>query len=479
MKKVLNTVFLWAVCLFIIGSFCGCSVVNAFMTWVFPSCKGHHPGSDDGGVKYNVQATGKYSDGIMLPNLTTEQSELHILMSMSYDQIVALETENAPQPQVQATNIWKNAYGTDIVVDVVSEAQQTEWLSTAVASGTSPDIIPSNFPLWSARGLVANVDDEKFAPYLDLDDEELGFDKERMTQYNFQGHPQWAIVEEPQMYYTVYNRTKFEILGEKTPMDYYLDGDKWTWSQFVETAKAMTDADAGEYGFTGWMLFPYTAPYPMLTLDAETGQAALQIDNEKYVGWMTDVYNFYQRDQAGRRSYDLQNWRTTFPGGTDAMVFAHLSDYEKIVKMAKELESGEFGIAPYPIYDKGGETERITPASLWGYSISSGALHPEAAATYIRLEILVRNNIKAAHPGRGYLDTVLTEDEKNMLEKTANDKVIMEMILGIGDCYNILDTQLVPPIYYNANEASVQAEIDAVKPLLQAEIDDYNSELAE
>ena len=217
----------------------------------------------------------------------------------------------------------------------------------------------------------------------------------------------------------------------------------------------------------------------MLTLDEETGQATLNIDNEKYVGWMTEVYNFYQRDQAGRRSYDLQEWSTTFPSGSDAMVFTHVSGYEKIVKMAKELESGEFGIAPYPIYDKGGETERIVPASLWGYSISSGALHPEAAATYIRLEILVRNNIKAAHPGRGYLDTVLTEDEKKMLEDTANDQVIMEMILGVGDCYNILDTQLVPPIYYNANEASVQAEIDAVKPLLQAEIDDYNSELAE
>ena len=194
MKRVLSAVLAAAVCV--------------FMTGVLSGCDEDKHGSGDG-VEYNIQATGKYSDGIMLPNLTTEQSELHILMSMSYDQIVALETENAPQPQVQATNIWKNAYGTDIVVDVVSEAQQTEWLSTAVASGTSPDIIPSNFPLWSARGLVANVDDEKFAPYLDLDDEELGFDKERMAQYNFQGHPQWAIVEEPQMYYTVYNRTKF------------------------------------------------------------------------------------------------------------------------------------------------------------------------------------------------------------------------------------------------------------------------------
>ena len=80
MKKVLNTVFLWAVCLFIIDSFCGCSVVNAFMTWIFPSCKGHHPGSDDGGVKYNIQATGKYSDGKMcIRDRYISGSQLHHL----------------------------------------------------------------------------------------------------------------------------------------------------------------------------------------------------------------------------------------------------------------------------------------------------------------------------------------------------------------------------------------------------------------
>ena len=95
-------------------------------------------------------------------------------------------------------------------------------------------------------------------------------------------------------------------------MEYYQEG-KWNWTQFVETAKAMTDPNTGDYGFTGWMLFPYTSIYPMMTLDAETGQASLNVDNEKYVGWMTEVYNFYQRDESGRRSWDLQNWGTHLP----------------------------------------------------------------------------------------------------------------------------------------------------------------------
>ena len=92
----------------------------------------------------------------------------------------------------------------------------------------------------------------------------------------------------------------------------------------------MTDPGTGDYGFTGWMLFPYMGPYQLVTLDEQTGQATLNIDNEKYVGWMTEVYNFYQKDESGRRSWDLQNWGTTFPSGTDAMCFANLNAYERI-----------------------------------------------------------------------------------------------------------------------------------------------------
>ena len=118
---------------------------------------------------------------------------------MTLEQIKALETNSIPQPMVQATYIWKEAYGVDIAFDVVSESQTAEYLSTAVAAGTSPDIIPGgndNFPVFSAKGLVADMDDEKFSKYLDLNDEELGFNKELMAQYNFRAilsGPLWRI----------------------------------------------------------------------------------------------------------------------------------------------------------------------------------------------------------------------------------------------------------------------------------------------
>ena len=134
---------------------------------VLSGCKKNTGKTEEKEVQFTIPATGSdYAKDIMLPEL--KNPELHIMMSMSYDNIKKLDTPSNPFHQVQATNVWKEVYGTDIVVDVVAESQQTEYLSTAVASGTSPDIIPANsmtYPLWSAKGLVADIDDPKFAAY--------------------------------------------------------------------------------------------------------------------------------------------------------------------------------------------------------------------------------------------------------------------------------------------------------------------------
>ena len=68
---------------------------------------------------YSITASGSaYADGILLPELTADQPALRIMMSLSYQQLEELETEDDPQPLVQCTKIWKNAYGTDIAFDL-------------------------------------------------------------------------------------------------------------------------------------------------------------------------------------------------------------------------------------------------------------------------------------------------------------------------------------------------------------------------
>ena len=67
-----------------------------------------------------------------------------------------------------------------------------------------------------------------------------------------------------------------------------------------------------------------------------------------------------------------------------------------------------------------------------------------------------------------------------MMEAVEDDPVCVEMIRGIGDCYlGIVDASIVPPMYYQETQESVQAIFDAQKNALQAEFDEFNEQVEE
>ena len=93
MKKVLCTVMAGAMLVSMTAALSGCKRNNG-------------PDGGDKAVEFVKQATGSdYATDIMLPEL--KDSELHIMMSLSYENIKKLDTEKNPQAQVQSTNIWK------------------------------------------------------------------------------------------------------------------------------------------------------------------------------------------------------------------------------------------------------------------------------------------------------------------------------------------------------------------------------------
>ncbi len=425
---------------------------------------------------FNIPAAGDYSDGILLPEL--EDAAVTVMMSIDWSYLETNNNPDDPFAQFQATHIWRGAYaeqGGDVEIITISDEQQTDYLATQSASGTAPDIVNANydmtFPRWSGMGLVANVSD--YADYLDLDG---GLYNTRLMEqcFNINGNSYAVITQsEPDRNYIVFNKTKFEQAGQATPLDLWKQGN-WNWTQFVKSAKAMTSGD--DYGFTGWGLFPYFAPYPMATLNG--GQAALNIDDPKYMRYMTEVYNLYQVDKAARGDVSLQQWSSLFPLGTDAMVQTNKAGFKRIVESATRLGGDEFGIAPVPVFDPAGESQSIASASLWGYSISKQAKNPIGAAAYIRLETMVTRNIEKAFEGTTWFDQNLTADEKAMLEATANDPICPEMIRGIGNCYlGIIDSIIVPQIYYGPTQNSVAAIFDAQKNAMQAEFDDFNVDM--
>ena len=461
------------------------------MLFSLTACTGTGGGSDVDPYAegyFCIPATGEYSDNIMLPEL--EDAHVTVMMSIDWSYLESNNNPDDPFAQYIATMMWRDAYASqegDVEIITISDEQQTDYVATQTASGTAPDILPANYdltyPKWSAAGLTSSI--EQYAGHLQLDaknpanPEEDLYNKALMEKYfQWGGESHGAItLADVDRNYIVYNKTKFEQQGQATPLDLWEKGE-WNWTNFVKTAKAMTSGT--DYGFTGWGLFPYFAPYPMAALDQETGKVTLAIDDTKYMRYMTEVYNLYQTDKAARCDWALQEWSKLFPAGTDAMVQATMSGYKRIVDSARRLEGDEFGIAPVPVFDPTGETESIATATLWAYSIASAAKNPIGAATYIRLETLVSRNVQAALEGTTWADKNLTEAEKAMVEAVEDDPVCVEMIRGIGDCYQgIVDANLVPAMYYVETQDSVQAIFDAQKNALQAEFDEFNQMVEE
>lgn len=461
-----------------------CALLAAVMLLAMTGCN-----ANDGGEKndptdpdyFSLPATGEYSDNIMLPQL--ENKNVSVLMTIDWNYLESNNDPEDPFPQYQATLIWRDVYeGGDVSIVTISTEQLSDYVATQTAADNPPDILPANYdmtyPKWNAAGLTADM--EQYADYLQLDamdptnPERSLYNHDLMSQYFQWGGKSHGVItlDEPTKYFVIYNKTKFENAGQKNPLEMWQDGE-WTWTNFVKTAKAMTDDK--NFGFTGWGLFPYLAPYPMAELDEEN-HVHLMVDEPKYMRYMTEVYNLFQVEHAGRNTNDdLQNWGTLFPSGTDAMVIAPLTSYTSVKNMAKKLQGDEFGIAPLFVFDPNGEEKPISPVSIWAYSISSSAANPEGAAAYIRLETLVSRNIAKAFEGKTWLDENLTDEEKEMIEATKDDPIVMDFIRGIGDCYlGIIDPYICTAIYYNDAQNEVQAIFDAQKSALEAEFEELN-----
>ena len=435
---------------------------------------------------FHISVDGEYGDGILLPEL--KDAQVTVMMSIDWTYLEANNNPEDPFAQYHATLLWREAYkeqNGDVKIITIADDQMTDYLATQTASGSAPDIIPANgmtYPKWNATGLTQSI--EKYADHIELNaknpynPEENLYNLELMEEfYQWGGESHGAItLEQPDRVYTVYNKTKFENAGQTDPLTMWEQGE-WNWTNFVKTARAMTNGT--DYGFTGWGLFPYNAPYPMAKLDDE-GKVTLAVDDSNYMRYMTEVYNFYQTEKAGRCDWNLQNWASLFPSGMDAMVFTTLPGFQRVVNASIRIDGDEFGIAPVPVFDPTGETEAIADADLWAYSIASAAKNPIGAATYIRLETLVSRNAQAKLEGTTWYDKHLTDAEKAMLEETKDDPVAVDIIIGIGDCYlGIVDKNIVPAMYYVETQESVQAIFDAQRKALEAEFEEFNATVEE
>lgn len=130
--------------------------------------------------------------------------------------------------------------------NITIDVQQTPYgdyftkLKTAVTGGAAPDIFwmnGPNFQLYASNGVLAPIDDAISANNIDLNN----YPKAMVDLYNFKGK-QYGVPKDFDTVGVWYNKSLFDAAGVSYP------SADWTWADFQQTAKKLTDPDKGIYG---------------------------------------------------------------------------------------------------------------------------------------------------------------------------------------------------------------------------------------
>lgn len=360
---------------------------------------------------------------------------------------------------------WQEKYG-----GRVTYIYGTDWnqrytkLSTLIASGEQLDVYASgtfqDIPVLPLKNLLLPVDDYlEETDQISVDLSKKGFSFKNKT-YGFG----LKCVYQPMV--IVYNKTMFENNGEKTPLEYYKEGN-WTWENFRKVAKNLTqdhnnDGVTDQYGYGTWLphLFMNTAG----VADYIDSDYKLNLDNPG----ITKTAQFLQ--QVGFKD------KSIVPGiwdSIDYFIAGNLAMYgERASYLGYSLEHGltdEVDIAPYP-QDPDNKSDVKYGAWVDGVCILSNTKNAAAAAEYIKnyyapahekaRQKTIKEENKVWH---GYTD----EQQKLIDEILPNAYVLNSM--GFND-FGTISRGMWENIYREGQ--SISTVLASTKPTLQAELDE-------
>ncbi len=442
-----------------------CLVLTFVMVAALTACGGN--GGNGGSSKGEGVAVkgSKWAEGLTVPEL--ESKEVSWLLNAGYEDHEQYDLEEAPDAFYQTWKAWEETFGVKVNVEKVAWDNFTTHLTTSAASGEMPDIVYGGttwFPSWPALGLVQPIDD-----YFDFSEEK--WNMEIMDQLKWDGKHYVAYAQVPENFYICYNKTKFELADETTPLEHWKNGT-WNWTQFAKTAKNMTDASSNEYGYTGWNLSFNKCIYSIVDI-AEDGALKSLVATPKIKRWFTEIYNLYHAGSA-RNDNDRANYLTTFPAGKDAMIHISQEEYIRMRKMLEITGGDEFGIAPAPIFDPNEETVSKMSTNIYGFSISAQAKNPKGAAALIDLYYNVHNNIENSFGDLGQFGKYLTDEEKESVREANKTTPELNFVQGFGDAQQLWNLYCNDTIFSSTKEGSVSSLLDSFDSVLNAELKEFS-----
>ena len=274
---------------------------------------------------------------------------------------------------------FEEKYGGTVTVIGVGWGEQQEQVISMVNAGEVCDLAQAhdqNFPTYGAKHVMQDI-----SQYIDLSDD---FWYESTTKaFTFGGVP-YAVGADAAPVVISYNKTLFDQMGVKTPMEYCKEGN-WTWDTFREAALAMTGDTDGDgindiYGFGWWDSF-YVQ---MLNTNGIVGidyTSDSGVSSNYTTSQATEAFTFLQDGYIKDKFImipDGDKFISDFKSGKLAMTceygFAALTAYECDYEIEwAPLPTGPSG----QTYDCGG--------SLTGFSIPTTSVNPEGAAVFARM----------------------------------------------------------------------------------------------
>jgi len=180
---------------------------------------------------------------------------------------------------------------------------------------------------------------------------------------------QWAIPYTGDVVVMYYNKDLFDAYGVAYPEP------DWTWDMFLERARALSNPDAGQFGFAYHQMGIFSLLEPMLLIYQHGGQlfddllepTMMTLDDPRNIApmeWYADlIYRHHVAPAPGERLSPFPD--AGIRGGQYAMWLGWLSDW-------RDWEDLELGVAPVPR----GPTF-LTFGSITGLGIAAETLAPD------------------------------------------------------------------------------------------------------
>lgn len=279
-------------------------------------------------------------------------------------------------PLETAINAFQEQTGVTVNVQPTPTQDYETKFRTLLASGSPPDIMRINDDFVRGYSEAGQLMDLR--PFI----EASGLNPDNYNQHPFNfpvqpdgSHTAWSIGTQPAMIF--YNKTMFQEAGvELPPGEWTAEG--WTWDDFLETAKQLTNADEQQWGV---LVSDDTASETIYTVNNGEETGIYSEDGTEFtlanpraidgIQWVADLscvhgvqppWSQLQQDDAGNQLFAAGRVgmiQRTF--GTASYFHQNITDFE-------------WDVAPIPAKES-----QTTIATLIVFCIPKDAANPEAA----------------------------------------------------------------------------------------------------